>query len=111
MTLAETLRASQHWAATTASLNEVAVVRDVTGTVVEPNYGESHEYSVRLRLLDDRLGLTAVQQRRAHAISLHRRSTRAIAASPEGKSIARAGTCASASDWVMRFSWVLRPSR
>ena len=38
-----------------ASLNEVAVVRDVTGTVVEPNYGESHEYSVRLRFLDDRL--------------------------------------------------------
>ncbi len=38
-----------------ASLNEVAVVRDVTGAVVEPNYGESHEYSVRLRLLDDRL--------------------------------------------------------
>jgi len=40
-----------------ASLNEVAVVRDVTGAVVEPNYGESHEYSVRLRLLDDRLNL------------------------------------------------------
>ncbi len=38
-----------------ASLNEVATVRDVTGTVVEPNYGESHEYSVRVRLLDDRL--------------------------------------------------------
>ena len=38
-----------------ASLNEVAVVRDVNGTVVEPNYGESHEYSVRLRFLDDRL--------------------------------------------------------
>lgn len=40
-----------------ASLNEVAVVRDVNGTVVEPNYGESHEYSVRVRLLDDRLNL------------------------------------------------------
>ena len=40
-----------------ASLNEVAVVRDVTGAVVEPNYGESHEYSVRVRLLDDRLNL------------------------------------------------------
>ncbi|MEN9637569.1 MAG: hypothetical protein RL077_5973 [Verrucomicrobiota bacterium] len=38
-----------------ASLNEVAVVRDVTGAVVEPNYGESREYSLRLRLLDDRL--------------------------------------------------------
>jgi hypothetical protein len=38
-----------------ASLNEVAVVRDVNGTVVEPNYGESYEYSIRLRLLDDRL--------------------------------------------------------
>lgn len=40
-----------------ASLNEVAVVRDVNGRIVEPNYGESHEYSVRLRLLDDRLHL------------------------------------------------------
>ena len=40
-----------------ASLNEVAVVRDVNGTVVEPNYGESNEYSVRLRLLNDRLNL------------------------------------------------------
>ena len=38
-----------------ASLNEVAVVRDVTGAVVEPAYGESHEYSVRFRLLADRL--------------------------------------------------------
>ncbi len=40
-----------------ASLNEVAVVRDVNGAVVEPNYGESHEYSVRFRLLEDRLNL------------------------------------------------------
>lgn len=40
-----------------ASLNEVAVVRDVNGTVVEPNYGESHEYSVRLRLFADRLNV------------------------------------------------------
>ena len=32
-------------------------MRDVTGTVVEPNYGESHEYSVRVRLLDDRLNV------------------------------------------------------
>ena len=40
-----------------ASLNEVAVVRDVTGAVVEPNYGESHEYSIRFRLLDERLNL------------------------------------------------------
>ncbi len=40
-----------------ASLNEVAVVRDVTGNVVEPNYGESHEYSVRFRFLDERLNL------------------------------------------------------
>ncbi len=40
-----------------ASLNEVAVVHDVTGAEVEPAYGESHEYSVRLRLLDDRLNL------------------------------------------------------
>jgi hypothetical protein len=38
-----------------ASLNEVAIVRDVNGNVVEPNYGESHEYSVRVRLFDDRL--------------------------------------------------------
>ena len=38
-----------------SSLNEVAVVRDVVGTVVEPPYGQSHEYSVRLRLLDNRL--------------------------------------------------------
>ena len=38
-----------------ASLNEVAVVRDVTGAAVEPPYGESHEYSVRFRLLSDRL--------------------------------------------------------
>lgn len=38
-----------------ASLNEVAVVRDVTGAVVEPAYGESHEYSVRFRMLEDRL--------------------------------------------------------
>ena len=40
-----------------ASLNEVAVVHDVTGAVVEPPYGESHEYSVRFRLLEDRLNL------------------------------------------------------
>jgi hypothetical protein len=40
-----------------ASLNEVAVVRDVNGTVLESPYGESREYSVRLRLLDDRLNL------------------------------------------------------
>jgi hypothetical protein len=40
-----------------SSLNEVAVVRDVNGTVLESPYGESHEYSVRLRLLDDRLNL------------------------------------------------------
>ena len=38
-----------------SSLNEVAVVRNVVGDVVEPPYGESREYSVRLRLLDDRL--------------------------------------------------------
>jgi hypothetical protein len=38
-----------------ASLNEVAIVRDVTGAEVEPAYGESFEYSVRLRLLNDRL--------------------------------------------------------
>ncbi len=40
-----------------SSLNEVAVVRDVNGTVLESPYGESHEYSVRFRLLDDRLNL------------------------------------------------------
>ena len=40
-----------------ASLNEVAVVRDVNGTVLESPYGESHEYSVRFRLLEDRLNL------------------------------------------------------
>ncbi len=40
-----------------ASLNEVAVVRDITGGVVEPQYGESNEYSVRFRLLEDRLNL------------------------------------------------------
>ena len=40
-----------------ASLNEVAVVRDVNGSEVEPAYGESHEYNVRLRLLDDRLNI------------------------------------------------------
>jgi hypothetical protein len=40
-----------------ASLNEVAVVRDVTGAVVEPPYGESHEYSIRFRLLRDRLNV------------------------------------------------------
>ena len=40
-----------------ASLNQVAVVRDVNGNEVEPPYGESHEYSVRLRLLADRLNL------------------------------------------------------
>jgi hypothetical protein len=40
-----------------ASLNEVAIVRDVNGDEVEPAYGESHEYNVRLRLLDDRLNL------------------------------------------------------
>lgn len=40
-----------------SSLNEVAVVRDVQGTVLESPYGESHEYSIRFRLLDDRLNL------------------------------------------------------
>jgi hypothetical protein len=40
-----------------ASLNEVAVVRDVNGTVVEPPYGESREYSVRFRFFEDRLNL------------------------------------------------------
>ena len=40
-----------------ASLNEVAVVRDVNGTEVEPPYGESREYSIRLRFLEDRLNL------------------------------------------------------
>ena len=40
-----------------ASLNEVAVVRDVNGTVLESPYGESREYSVRVRLLEDRLNL------------------------------------------------------
>ena len=40
-----------------SSLNEVAVVRDVNGTVLESPYGESREYSVRFRLLDDRLNL------------------------------------------------------
>ncbi len=38
-----------------SSLNEVAVVRNVVGDVVEPPYGESREYSLRLRLLGDRL--------------------------------------------------------
>lgn len=38
-----------------ASLNEVAVVHDVTGAEVEPPYGESREYSVRFRFLEDRL--------------------------------------------------------
>ncbi len=38
-----------------SSLNEVAVVRNVVGEVVEPPYGESREYSVRLRLFSDRL--------------------------------------------------------
>ena len=32
-------------------------MRDVNGTVLESPYGESHEYSVRVRLLDDRLNL------------------------------------------------------
>jgi hypothetical protein len=40
-----------------ASLNEVAIVRDVTGAEVEPPYGESHEYSVRFRFFEDRLNL------------------------------------------------------
>jgi hypothetical protein len=40
-----------------ASLNEVAIVRDVMGSEVEPAYGESHEYSVRLRLLENRLNV------------------------------------------------------
>lgn len=40
-----------------ASLNEVNVVTDVNGKVLEPGYGESHEYSVRLRLFEDRLNL------------------------------------------------------
>lgn len=38
-----------------SSLNEVAVVRDVAGNVVEPPYGESREYSIRVRLFSDRL--------------------------------------------------------
>jgi hypothetical protein len=38
-----------------SSLNEVAVVTDVTGAVIEPPYGESHEYSIRFRFLNDRL--------------------------------------------------------
>ncbi len=38
-----------------SSLNEVAVVRNVVGDVVEPPYGESREYSMRLRLFGDRL--------------------------------------------------------
>ena len=40
-----------------AALNEVNVVNDVNGRVLEPPYGESHEYSVRFRLLEDRLNL------------------------------------------------------
>ena len=40
-----------------ASLNEVAIVRDVNGNEVEPAYGESHEYNVRFRLFDDKLNL------------------------------------------------------
>ena len=40
-----------------ASLDEVAIVRDVNGSEVEPAYGESNEYSVRLRLLEDRLNI------------------------------------------------------
>lgn len=40
-----------------ASLNEVDIVRDVNGSEVEPAYGESHEYSIRLRLLRDRLNI------------------------------------------------------
>lgn len=40
-----------------ASLNEVAVVRDIAGDEVEPAYGEAHEYSVRLRLFENRLNL------------------------------------------------------
>lgn len=40
-----------------ASLNEVAVVRDINGNEVEPSYGESYEYSVRFRLLENRLNL------------------------------------------------------
>jgi hypothetical protein len=40
-----------------SSLNEVAVVRDVNGTILESPYGESREYSVRFRLLNDRLNL------------------------------------------------------
>ncbi len=42
-----------------SSLNEVAVVRNIVGDVVEPPYGESREYSVRLRFLDDRLAFKA----------------------------------------------------
>jgi hypothetical protein len=38
-----------------SSLNEVAVVRNIAGEVVEPPYGESREYSIRLRLFSDRL--------------------------------------------------------
>lgn len=38
-----------------SSLNEVAVVRNIVGDVVEPPYGESREYSLRLRLFSDRL--------------------------------------------------------
>ncbi|MBL9189834.1 MAG: hypothetical protein JNK23_20300 [Opitutaceae bacterium] len=40
-----------------ASLEELAVVTDVNGVTVEPNYGESYEYSARLRLLEGKLHL------------------------------------------------------
>ena len=40
-----------------ASLDQVAIVRDINGTELEPPYGESNEYSVRFRLLEDRLNL------------------------------------------------------
>ncbi|MES2695683.1 MAG: hypothetical protein V4773_19575, partial [Verrucomicrobiota bacterium] len=40
-----------------ASLNEVAVVHDLPGNVIESPYGESREYSVRFRFLQDKLNL------------------------------------------------------
>ncbi|PHX71442.1 MAG: hypothetical protein CK548_06745, partial [Opitutia bacterium] len=38
-----------------ASLEELARVTDINGTIVPPNYGESAEYSVRLRFLGGKL--------------------------------------------------------
>jgi hypothetical protein len=40
-----------------ASLEELAVVTDVNGVIVEPNYGESYELSARLRLFEGKLHL------------------------------------------------------